>query len=676
MRIAPPDALPPAPEYPLAPAAETSAPKIPAPPAPDEPTPALPRLGPRLLPLPATAESRSKRLLFSLLALAILLAYAYVLYCFSAPAPGRYGIDENGYLVGGKNLADHFTTGFTPPDPYAFVGAMWLRTPHGRFFPKYPIGVPAIYATLLRVGGSPAKFWAFYVAPAATVLSVAAIFLLSRALAGSFYAVLAMLLLATNHSILLLAHDPASHAADVCFVLWGMFALLFWWRSGRWWTGLIAGFLLGYAMTIRYTEGLLLLPLAVAAVLTIRWRERRTYLRAAVPLLGWLIPVGALLLHNYLTMRAFSGYDATHESSGFTVAEFFRKWEFTAEQLYMFGLFFTAPLGIAGLAMMFRWSWRVALLLTLWLVPALLLYTSYYWGNHLSGVGFLRFFVPLFPPLILAAVWLLRAASEWTLNTGASRRRGSIAVPLAAGLITAISSSVGLMISLPELAREHSFNTNLAYSAHRILEKIPAARGTPLFPASILKHNAPATQPTTPVIFADQGVFPQLLMYMQFVGDADWYEADAFYPKAFGGFAIFGAGARPGDKQQDNPVLLHQARRDFMEQVYKGKTQNDLVREQNAVMARALAAGRPVYAILNPPMVAEFQKFITDDFEWTKIDAWREPAAVPPEPAQSALSPPTFTGGPFFNLYPQVWRIYQIQRRSAPATRPASQPSP
>ena len=38
------------------------------------------------------------------------------------------------------------------------------------------------------------------------------------------------------------------------FVMWGMFFLVLWWRRDRWWQAALAGFLLGFATTIRYTE--------------------------------------------------------------------------------------------------------------------------------------------------------------------------------------------------------------------------------------------------------------------------------------------------------------------------------------------------------------------------------------------------------------------------------------
>src|SRR5204862_7948466 len=125
---------------------------------------------------------------------------------------------------------------------------------------------------------------------------------------------------------------------------------------------------------------------------------------------AWALPVGTLLLYNWLTLGHFSGYSGTNESSGFSLKYFFEKWDFAVHQLYLLGLFAFAPLGIAGMLLMYRSNWRTALLLTMWFVPGALLYTAYYWGLNERGVWFLRFFLTFLPPLFIAAMYLLRSA--------------------------------------------------------------------------------------------------------------------------------------------------------------------------------------------------------------------------------------------------------------------------
>src|SRR4029079_15494892 len=124
-----------------------------------------------------------------------------------------------------------------------------------------------------------------------------------------------------------------------------------------------AGLLLGFTVSIRYTEGLIALPMAAAALMTIEWRNWRSYVGAAVPFVAWLVPVAALLVFNRLTIGTLTGYDSSHESTGFTVAQFQDKWECTLQQLHVYGLFFVLPLGVLGMLLMLlgRATWRIGL---------------------------------------------------------------------------------------------------------------------------------------------------------------------------------------------------------------------------------------------------------------------------------------------------------------------------
>ena len=255
--------------------------------------------------------------------------------------------------------------------------------------------------------------------------------------------------------------------------------------------------------------------------MSIRFRNPGSYFRAALPLIAWAIPVGLLVAYNWFSTGQMTGYDATNESSGFSAATFLSKWDFTVYQLYLFGLFLFLPLGIAGLVILFRGNWRTALVLTMWAIPGSLLYTSYYWGDRVPGVAYLRFFLTLYPPFIIAGLWLLRAGGRGS-NELANRATGSIFSPLAAGVLVAASAGVALSNSLNDMNRQYRGNQNLHYSERQLLSHISP-------------HDLP------PVIFADNGMFPQFLQYAQFMIDADWYATDVFEPRAGGGFGT------PGD---------------------------------------------------------------------------------------------------------------------------------
>jgi hypothetical protein len=660
----------------------------------------------RLLPAIDEYETRFKRWTFLFIALAFVAGYWFFLMSFWVPAPGRPGIDENGYLVGGRNIAEHFTTGFKPQDDFEFVGAMWVRTEHatftflpgflgrwlgvhteaGWYYPKYPAGGSLLDAIAILIGGREA---AFLVSPISTTLALLAMFFLARAIGGSFVGVLAMIVLACGITTLARAINPDSHAPALCMVMWGFYLLVRWWQSGKWPLGAAAGLLLGYAVTIRYTEALLLFPLfpldqvlsdtnlahahpywwlliklvrllpigplGIAVLLSLRWKNLRSYLHAAVPILAWVVPVALLVIFNWLAMGHATGYDTTKESAAFSTREFLSKWDFTIEQLYVFGLFLLTPLGIAGLILMYRSSWRIALLLTLWFVPGTLLYTAYYWGNQAPGVAFLRFFLTLFPPLIIAAVWMLRVAGIG-VSASVGKSSGSISAPLATGILVAASAVAGLSASLSDLELEHRGNINLHVSAEHILAKIKPSPQSP------------------PIVFADQGSLPQLLQYMQFMCDGAWYTTDAFELRGGGGFGILGV-AQMLQPNQNGPFALQKERVDYMNSILKGKTAADLVQLQHGVMNDALRQGRPIYAVLTKFQATMFRKdFINDEYQMSELDHWFEPCSVVFPTTKNLLTPPLFSGEPFIRWQPQALTLYKISKKAPPPTSSTTKP--
>src|SRR5439155_26957627 len=104
------------------------------------------------LPLLVAPEPTWKRTLFLLIAAGMVIAYLWGMHLTWQPA--HPGTDQNGYLVGAKMYADHFSSGYTPPDPYAFVGKMWVGTWDLKtYYPKYPVGLSILYAIMLKLGG-------------------------------------------------------------------------------------------------------------------------------------------------------------------------------------------------------------------------------------------------------------------------------------------------------------------------------------------------------------------------------------------------------------------------------------------------------------------------------------------------------------------------------------------
>jgi hypothetical protein len=354
------------------------------------------------------------------------------------------------------------------------------------------------------------------------------------------------------------------------------------------------------------------------------------------------------VLVNWCTVGHFSGYDATHESSGFSIDNAVRKWDFTIYQLYVFGLFLFAPLGIAGLILMFESERRPALLLALWFVPGALLYTAYYWGDNLQGLAFLRFFLTLFPPLIIAAMFVLKSTQIH------GDKRSSIAPALAAGVLTAVTVAVSVHATLGELERQQRGNLNLHYSARQVLAQVRLTKS--------------AGGGKRPMILADSGMFPQFLSYMQFMLDADWYAGDAFTPRVGGGFGMAGFFQRAkADSSSNAPVLLQQERIDYIDSVRRGKTDADYTHDEQRLMDQALNDSRKVYAILSPPEAAVFRsRYITAGHEMVELGRWTEPCAIHyPEPGERDwLAAPAWGDSSILPWHAQVRVMFEIRRTS------------
>ena len=705
-------------------------------------------------------ETPRQRLLAGVLALLCVLGYGFTLRSFWAPAPSRPGIDENAYLFGGVNIAEHGNAGFKPDNPYQFVGAMWFRndgkpaepptwvpnplrrwiTAHpqeGWYYPKYPLGLPALNAIVIKLG-NPA--WSLAVPAVATTLAAGGIYLLAAEIMPGYFALLAMVALMFGPTTLQLAELPNSHAPDLCATVWGMWLLLRWWRGAGWWTGLLAGLLLGIAVTFRYSQALLLFPLypldqvladtSIKAVhpklwmlieavrvlpigplgMAVMWRmserlfgrhrlvaddlpvatpttesevlleypmdenpldvpigERRSrrvvkftarhskrLLPIVMPILGWGIPVSLMLIASWFTTGHLTGYDATNESSGFSTGDFLSKWDFTIYQLHVFGLFLLLPIGLLGFAMIFHSDRRSAWLLTLWFVPSALLYTAYYWGENVPGVGYLRFFLDIIPAVIVAAMWVMWRASR----RPAGDDTWNVAGPVGAALVVTASAAVGIYISLPILERQHRGNLNLAYSTREVLHFVHGS-------------NDPTKRP---VVFVDDGMFPQLLMHLQMMADADWFASDAFEIRPRGGFGLLAMMAKGGNGgQPNNPVLVQKERMDYMDALSRGKTDKDFIREQRDVIFNAIRAGRPVFEILTPPQATYFKMRVKDgSFKMVEKSRWVEPCADHPFPGatdprhpeadhgRSPLEPPNWTGEPLIRWHPQTLILYQL----------------
>ena len=435
--------------------------------------------------------------------------------------------------------------------------------------------------------------------PVSAVLAVLGMFYLARVVAGTFAALLAAILLGSSQLMLALADNPNSHASCVAFVVWGMFLLVRWWQTGSMWRGALAGFLLGYACLIRYSEGLLILPIAVATLHRLRWTRVGSYFRNAVPALAWAVPVVTLLVFNRMTLGTWTGYDSTNESefgTGFTLAKMSTTWEQMLRTLYDTGLFFTFPLGIAGLLMLFRRHRVLALMMLAWFVPGVALYTAYYFSPD-AGLGYARFFLTFLPAALVGVAVCLKdgVMAGGAEMAGNGVRRVPRSLVMAAGVVTAIGAGVGVYraaIGMENgrgdaqgMAQEFLARENLAQTGKVLAANIPAG---------------------STVFAGGRGMGAQSdINYIQFVGDWKLFEMNAFTENRRGGF-MGGMGGRMGNGDATAPTPRQREEEEYESKLYAGKSERDLQAEQTKVINGALESGKRVFAVASATEIFNF----------------------------------------------------------------------
>ncbi|CAN5694689.1 hypothetical protein BH09PLA1_BH09PLA1_37730 [soil metagenome] len=627
----------------------------------------------RKLPSLIELEPLPQRMLW-LIALAIILSlYAFTLKTFWAPADG--GVDQNAYLVGGKQRALHGSTRVDLAHPFEYVGAMLVvasNTFDGAYYPKYPFGQSILFAIpQIMFGRDLGVKYAFAVNPICAVLAVAGTFFLARTLAGSFPAILAAILLATCPVMLVLANGANSHPSSVAFAVWGMFFLVRWWQTNSIWRGIAAGFLLAGACLVRYSEGLLILPILAAAVTKLRWRDWRSYVRTAVPALAWAVPVAILLIYNKRTLGDWTGYDSSKESelgNAFTWENFVGTWPLMLRTFHDMALFFTLPLGVVGLIMLFARSVRAGVVMLAWLLPGVALYTSYYWAPE-RGVSYARFFLTFFPALLVGFAVCVRFG---ILRIGEldRPRLHRIVMPIAAGAVVAIAASIGTL---------RAIQNDDSGGIGGFAEILPAQLQGRLSLANAGQMLRQRVK-TGDVVFTEDVRGPNgATNYLAFAIDGRLFTFNAFEP---GGGS---RGARFGNQNPDAPTPQQPRRREVTQAQYAGKTDRNLITEQNQVTDEAIASGQNVFLFGSQSSIDSFRrKFLPNSrYEVVTVDRWKDP----PSPREQATTQPARrnrgggAGNAVRNLIPggtriNDWRLAEVRQKSAaPSTRPATVPA-
>ena len=551
-----------------------------------------------------------------------LLAWAYWV-------PAHPGVDQNGYLVGGKLFAATGSTGFVPADDFSFVGKMWVEVAGKRFYPKYPLGLSVIYAVPLLLGTRVGVPVCFAVNPAAMTLGLVATFALARRLVGSAVAVVAMLLVATSPVCVGLTDNPNSHATAFLCAAGGMYCLIRWWQGGGTALAPAAGVLLGAAVTIRYTEGLMLLPLAFVV-----WDGRRRPVGAVAALAGWTVPVALLAAYNWAAMRHLTGYDPTNESTGFKLANAAENWETMLREMYNTGLFFTLPLAVIGAVTLFRHNFKTAAFLALWAVPNLGLYVAYYWAPDNASISYLRFTLTVFPALAIATAWGAKQVADGLSVVQSSRWLGVATAAAVVAVGAGVNAWAAVVVDRTDAVRDRA---TLA-TAKRVLAAAPAGS----------------------TIFAPDNA----LNFLQLVGDYRLYDAGQFNLRTVQNY---------GTVNPDEPAGLQPQRAKEMYDRLKADNEQGLVVEQNRLMSAALATGHRVFLLYPSRQAREFDR-LTDrrPFTVTTVATWAEPAEARKQRWAGVNKPnrPREEEG-------LTWVLAEVKPGPLPvAAKPATRPAP
>lgn len=358
----------------------------------------------------SSGYARFKQAMPWLVLTGVLVLYAWIQTANFTPACTEE--DTDGYLTLAKRMARGGPIGELQPDPFLYHSHVWVQNARGLVMPKYDPGYPALMAAAWRLGGDRAMFW---ISPLAGGLALLGAFLLFRLWLDPWPSVLALVSMVFNPMFISYTVYPLTHAADLCFIAWGMYFLWRWLRSPSPWTGAAAGLALGYAGLVRHGSSVLLLAAGVATV-TVFWRRlargRPSDTAPAPAVAGWGRTIGAILA-LVLTLAAMSavamaynaavfgapwlsGYGLSGEQTAFAWAYFLDHYANLDRGLIVDCFYFLFPLAVLGILLTGPWPERMMRLA--WLLPLYVLYTAYYWVT--AYMSYYRFMYGLLPLVI------------------------------------------------------------------------------------------------------------------------------------------------------------------------------------------------------------------------------------------------------------------------------------
>ncbi|HOY62496.1 MAG: hypothetical protein BWY28_02370 [bacterium ADurb.Bin236] len=350
-------------------------------------------------------------------AAAVIIAhFIIVATCFR---PATSNMDSHGYYKQARLIAEKGRTYEIKESRAQYTGYTWRNSSEERYDNLWPVGFPAILATVRAAFGPEGAYWAD---PVMAALALAAFYLLCRALIGPGWALAALAVFVLNPLFNQHIQYRYSHIAALLMLMASMAFIEAGWNKKRAFLWLFAaGFFAGYLPSIRLLECFLGPPLFLY-VAARALKEKPFWKKPAAFAAGAAVPIAAFCVWNHLTYGAFW-------RTGYSVFEYGEMGIFSIEYLALYSLSyiqkllgegggFALSLGALGIVWLCsrRETWLTGALLAALAIPFTLVQMSF--TIH-PNPGATRYFLSMMPLFTLAAVWMLKDLSGGKAAMGA-----------------------------------------------------------------------------------------------------------------------------------------------------------------------------------------------------------------------------------------------------------------
>ena len=461
----------------------------------------------------------------------------------------------------------------------------------------------------------------FLVNPVMGALTLIGVYFIARLWLPRPYCVVASLALALNGMFEFFSGYLLSHAAELCFITWGLCFLLWFlktselppdfgtprtvanrpWRAAL--LALLSGQAFGYACAVRYTSAAMALPIAWAALVFL-WRYRKATIGSRIPayvlLASFAVIPTLCAVYNHFIFGAFyqTGYALTDEQNSYTWEHFLRGSHILLSGMNSDVAFMLFPLAAIAIFALVSAAHRILFVLVI--LPLYLVYASYYWtpnGNHYFR--FMLFSVSVLVPLGLVTIGRLEGSP--------SVRRWAVF-----GLLLLVASDAYSKMIEPGIEGRWFANMQSAAEMNLLLESTVSPDAVVFTSSADAVHEGP-------------------------VNRLKVYALSAFDP-----------GSRP-PPMRDDP-LGQPIRFAWTKAFYKVSRSDVLIARKQAMIRGYIAQHREVIMVLDKPRLAIEQKQLGKDFKLrllkeVTLSHWGQPIpagvymVVPVPPPVSATMP-------------------------------------